>query len=315
MLRVVDPSVDPSPRRTRALAAALCALAVALLGCRRSRFEEVEVELRDRVPRAAAAGAPRQVFRFGLAAMISPRETASEYATLARELGAELGAAAELVHGKSYREVNDLLAAGQLDAAFLCTGGYLELRSRVAVEVLAVPRVAGRTTYRSFIIAREGAAPRSLLELRGRRFAFTDPLSLTGHLYPSSRLRAAGLEPGTFFAGFEFLGSHDRAIQAVRREIVDAAAVDSLIFDFVRAAGRGEGLRVVERSPELGIPPVVALASRGPELSARWRNALLRLHERGAARAALSRIRIERFVPAPAGLYGGAEAIWRGARR
>ncbi len=292
-------------------------LVVALVapGCKRSRYEVVEVDPRERVPTANLPPSPRPVLRFGLAAMISPRETASDYATLARELGAAIGTGAELVHGKSYKEVNELLVAAQLDAAFLCTGGYLELAARTPVEVLAVPQVDGKTTYRSLIIVRDRSEARTLLDLRGRRFAFTDPLSLSGYLYPTSRLRAAGLAPESFFGKAELLGSHDRSIQAVRRDVVDAAAVDSLVFERLREAAQVPGLKILEQSPELGIPPIVAVASHPPEKRARYRAALLRLHERLSARAALSRIRIERFVAPPAGLYAGAEAIWRQARR
>lgn len=299
---------------TARLAMVLAATA-ALLDCRRSRYEEIEVDLAERVrPARSARGGSGAAFRFGLAAMISPRETASDYATLARELGAAIGAGAELLHGKTYREVNELLVTGRLDAAFLCTGGYLELAARVPVEILAVPRVGGRTSYRSLLLVRERSGARSILDLKGRRFAFSDPLSLSGHLYPRWRLRAAGLDPDAFFARAEFLGSHDRSIQAVRREVVDAAAVDSLVYEALRAKGGAAGLRVLESSPELGIPPVVARASLPGSRRGRYREALLRLHERELARAALSRIGIERFVEAPPDLYRGAAVIWRSAR-
>ena len=166
---------------------ALAAGASAALGCSRTPYPEVAVDLAS--PQVVTAGSPAQrarTLRFSVAAMQSPRDTFEAYSRVFQALARKLGDVdVELVQRRTYAEVNELLVQGKLDAALICTGGYLELErgSPGSVEVLAVPVVGGRTTYRSLIIAPAASGARALRDLRGKRFAFTDELSMTGHAY------------------------------------------------------------------------------------------------------------------------------------
>jgi phosphonate transport system substrate-binding protein len=294
----------------------LLAVAVAWTACSGLPFDEVELDFAERTPTSAPRPA-RGALRFALAAMLTPKEASGEYSKLVRELGRGLGRPIELVFGRDYHEVNSLLLARKLDMAFVCTGGYIDLlRHSREVPILAVPVVRGKLTYRSLVIARAESRARSFADLRGARFAFTDPLSNTGYLYPSSRVRALGSTRAEFFSASSFVGSHDRAIHGVQRQLYDAAAVDALVFDHL-AQHRPEavaGLRVLETSPEFGIPPVVAAPSTTAAQRAGWQAALLELHRRPAAAEVLRRLAIDRFALAPDGLYSSAERLWEAAR-
>ena len=77
------------------------------------------------------------------------------------------------------------------------------------------------------------AAPFNWLEdLKGHTFAFTDPDSNTGRLVPLYWLAALHTRPETFFGRSIYTYSHDNSIMAVARGLVDAAAVDGLIWDY-----------------------------------------------------------------------------------
>ena len=293
--------------------AVLLLLAVAQPSCTRRRGEVEVASFEERVP-TAAVRAPRGL-RVAVAAMVSPEETTGAYARVVREFGASVGRAAEIIHGRSYSEVNARLATGDLDLAFICTGGYLELleEGRGSDILLAVPRVAGRTTYRSVVIVRADSTALGFEELRGTRFVFTDPLSLTGHAYPASLARTTFRKSGASFASTAFVGSHDRAIRSVEQGLADAAGVDELIFlEWTRRRPAGAPrLRILKTSPDFGMPPVVAALTVSAETRRQWQEALLRLHERPEARRALEQLRIERVERVTAKLYDSARELWR----
>src|SRR5512133_3663442 len=137
---------------------ATTAVLLMLADCDFSQYREADVALSPpsaaSVPTAAAAPGPRRALRFSVAAVESPRDTYAAYSRLIGGVGARLGMPVEFVQRRTYREVNDLLAAGKLDVALVCTGGYLDLHKRApgAVEILAVPVVGGKATYESLVI-------------------------------------------------------------------------------------------------------------------------------------------------------------------
>ncbi len=290
-------------------------IVIALAALSASCRDEVAVlNFAERVPtRAAVARPSRQQLRVAIAAMISPKETAAQYEKVVSELGKALKEPTSLVHGRTYGHVNELFDAGKLDLAFLCTGGYLALKKRTpGVTVLAVPQVDGKTTYESLVIVRVGSPATRFADLRGAAFAFTDPLSQTGYLYPASRVKQLGETKDSFFSSYTFVGSHDRAIRAVQGGQRSAAAVDSLVFRYFakHAPDRVRGLRVLERSPAFGMPPVVASARIPAARQRRWRSALLQLHRRASARDALRALGIDRFVTPRPSLYRTARELY-----
>jgi phosphonate transport system substrate-binding protein len=245
--------------------------------------------------------------------MQSPESTFDSYADLFERVGYLLGVDVELVQRRTYREVDDLLLEGQIDAALVCTGGYLHMRRRAPerVQVLAVPVVKARTTYQSLIVVPAESDAGVVDDLAGKRFAFTDELSLSGRLFPVHLLRGMGHEPAQFFGSTIFTHSHDRSIEALAGGLADGAAVDSLIYEARQSTDPGliAKTRVIHRSPPLGIPPIVASTALPAPTRARLREILLELHRDAEAAAMLRVIHVDRFVTPPPHLYDEASVI------
>ena len=297
---------------------ALGLVAALAAGCWSKPLREFEVDF-DAGPPAmlgVAHAGPHRPLRFSVAAMQSPRGTYEAYSRLFARMGDALGTKIELVQRRTYREVNELLVAGRTDVAFVCTGGYFDLRRLApgAVEILAVPVVGGEMTYRSLIIAPSGSSGSRFLDLAGKRFAFTDELSFSGHAYPTFLVRSAGLNPERFFSAALFTHSHDRSIRAVAAGLIDGAAVDSHIYDDLisQEPTLANNVRVLDRSPPFGIPPVVALTTLPAGTRERIRAVLLSLENDDEAAAVLRELKIERFALPPEGLYDPAAVVVEG---
>jgi phosphonate transport system substrate-binding protein len=312
---------EPAFRCT--LAATLALLAPGLLGCPSTPYPEAHVEP-DRAtlpsvvqPPAVQPAAPGKL-RFSVAAMLSPQDTFESYSRAFELIAERLGVEIEFVQRKTYREVNDLLVAGQVDAAMVCTGGFIELEQRAPgkVELLAVPIVGGITTYNSYVIVPASSRAKSLADLAGRRFAFTDELSLTGRAYAIYWLRQHGADPATFFGSVQLTRSHDRSVEAVAKGVVDGACVDSLIYDEMLRLHPAlrKALRIIDVSPPFGSPPVVAATAVPAARRAAIRDALVGLSTDAEGAKALAAIGIQGFTRLPASHYDGArkvmEATW-----
>ncbi|MBI2059956.1 MAG: phosphate/phosphite/phosphonate ABC transporter substrate-binding protein [Nitrospirae bacterium] len=260
------------------------------------------------------ADSPVHPLRIAIAPVLSVNRTIEGYQSIADYLSYRLAGPVRLVQRKTYGEVNELLRHGTVQAAIICTGAYIQAQAdRVPLDAIAVPIYTDGPVYYSFIIVRAEDAARTMTDLKGRSFAFSDPLSLSGHYYALSMLLDRGVNPGEYFSGTTFTYSHDGSIKAVVDGIADGAAVDSLVYDYeVRHnPALARSLRIVHRSPPFGSSPVVVPRALEPPLRAHLQKAFLNMADSKLGRDTLDSLAIRRFEAPPPGLYDSAENIIR----
>lgn len=252
--------------------------------------------------------------RVAVAAVISPRGTVESYRPLLDYLSRRLSRPVELVQRRTYAEVNELLKRGEIDVAFVCTSAYVVGHAEFGMELLAAPQVNGAAVYHSVLVVPADSAARNIADLRGKVFAFTDPMSTSGRMYPVWLVQQLGATPESFFARTFFTYSHDDAIRAVAEGLADGAAVDSLVYDYAirREPALREKTRPIHRSPPFATPPVVVRPGARPQLKAELRQALLDLADdpQEAGRAALKAISVERFIPIEDSAYDSVRDIF-----
>lgn len=256
------------------------------------------VDLSDREPLPTPADSQATPLKVAVAAVISPQGTIESYTALLEYLGRKLGRPVELVQRRTYLEVNDLVQKGEVDIAFVCTSAYVAGHDSFGMELLVAPQVRGETVYYSLLIVPAESNAQSLVDLRDKVFAFTDPISLSGRMYPTFLVQQLGDTPEHFFSRIFFTYSHDDAIQAVANRVADGAAVDSLVYEFAvaRDPSLAQRTRIIHRSPPFGIPPVVVGPLIRPQLKADLQDLLLSLHQEPAGREALRAVGIDQFV-------------------
>lgn len=212
----------------------------------------------------------------------------------------------------SYREILNLLLTGKLDCAWLC--GYPYVRHRRQLDLLAVPRYAGQPLYRSYLIVpAEDTASRSIADLGGRVFAYSDPDSNSGWLTTQVELKRLGVDPGRHFRKSFFTWSHRKVIEAVAAGLAQGGAVDGYIWDTLakRHPELTGATRVAWRSDLFGFPPLVTGRQVPAAAREALRRVLLHMHVDPRGRTLLGELNLDGFEAGSPALYAGIEANWR----
>jgi phosphonate transport system substrate-binding protein len=295
-------------------------LLVLLLSSACNRTEPVQVNLKSNTAvEKPAATRTEQPLRIGMGAMITPKDGYVYYQQLQKYIEKKLGQPVQLVDRENYDEMNSLLETGNVDAAFICAGPYVEGKKKFGMELLAMPLVKGKPLYFSYIIVHKDSSIKNLQGLRGKTFAFADPKSNSGKLVPTYMLARMNETPESYFSRFEFTYGHDKSIRAVAEKLVDGAAVDSLIWEY--AARRTPELtaqtRIIARSEPYGIPPIVVRPGIDPELKKRLRDVLISAADEPEGREILAGMMIERFVAGDDKNYDSIRSMnnWVAAQR
>ena len=196
------------------------------------------------------------------------------------------------------------LYAGHIHLGTTCAPYYLEERRRahprwVLLGALAPSPhgVGGRALYGSTLMVRDRDGPRDVEGLRGLRFGFNEPLSLSGHLAVHLWLAESG-EARDFFGEAVETGGHRASLRALRAGEVDVVALDSTVEAHLRRH-RPDGLAGLRALLALGPhphPPLVAHHTLGPELLAALRATLPTLHESPALAPLLASYDFDRLV-------------------
>ncbi len=236
--------------------------------------------------------------RIAVGGMVTPKEGLAYYKHFLDYIGERSGYHVDFVDREDYAEINDLLRKGDIDAAFVCSGPYVDGHKDFGLELLVAPQVYGKTEYYSYIIVAKESPTRDLEGLRGKRFAFTDPLSNTGKLVPTFMLTKMNETPESFFQSYIFTRTHDKAIKAVAQGVVDGAAVDSLIWEYLNRTNPEftARTRVLVKSPPYAIPPVVVPRGLDPDVKASLKRIFLNAHEEEKGKELLKKMMVDKFV-------------------
>lgn len=243
--------------------------------------------------------------RVAIASVVSPKESYEYYEDMIQYISRKLGGSVKIVQRKSYQEINDLIKNNEIDFAFVCGGAYIDGNSEFGMKLLVVPVVYNNTTYNSYIIVQNESNYTDITDLRGKKFAFSDPLSNSGKLYPAYRLYLINETPDSFF-GKNKLGknnwfytySHDNSIIAVAEKLAEGAAVDSLVYEYMKETHPEiiAKTRIIDISPPFGIPPIVVSKEIDPFLEAKLRGIFLDMSNDDEGKRFLANVRIDRFT-------------------
>jgi phosphonate transport system substrate-binding protein len=206
----------------------------------------------------------------------------------------------------SYSGITDLLLQGKLDFAWVC--GYPYVRHADQMRLLAVPVYQGRPLYQSYIIVpASDKSSRRFQDLRGRIFAYSDPDSNSGYLYPQSLLADARETGDVFFGRSFFTWGHPRVVEAVAVGLADAGAVDGYVWETmaVRRPELTARTRILDKSPWFGFPPFVARKNVPEADFAAMQRVLAEMDRDPEGRLLLKELNLDGFAPGDAAIFDG----------
>lgn len=125
----------------------------------------------------------------------------------------------------SYTAVVTAMGAGKVDVGWLSPIPYVIAHDLYGTEVVLTSVRDKSTKYWSFIIARTDSGISRLADLKGKKFAYGDPMSTSGTIYPKNLIRTSGSDPEKFFSEVIYAGAHDKVVMAVYNKQVDAGAI------------------------------------------------------------------------------------------
>jgi len=283
-----------------------------LLSCTNYEKRKVDVDFSDTITlKSSNSGDSLSPVYIAIASMTSPRETFNYYHDLIDFISKKVGHPIYFKQKKTYEEVNQLLETGEVDFAFICSGAYIEEARHKHVRLLVAPVINEQTYYQAYIITQKDSPVNSFNELEGHSFAYTDPLSNTGYLYPRKHLYNIGTNENLFFSKTIFTNGHDISIQMVNRGIIDASSVHGLIFDYISSVypERVENIKIIEKSELFGMPPVVTPLSLKDKCFKTYQDIFLSIHEDSVGMEILNKLKIEKFVMVKDSIYDNVRRL------
>ncbi len=266
------------------------------------------------LPSHPALALSDDVVKIGVSSMITPVDAVKYYQDIIDYIGEQIKQPVRMVNRRTYDEMDSLLEKGDVKIAFICSAPYVKNQAQFGVELLVGPIVNGRSVYHSYIIVHHESPIKTFPELKGKIFAFTDPKSNTGKLYPSYLLKGMGFTPEKFFKEILYSYSHNKSVEMVAKKIVDGAAMESIVYEHMLKVGSpyARQTRIIKRSPPFGIPPVVVTRDIDPALRKKIRDVFLSMHKTTKGKAILDAMMIEKFDEVPDKNYDSIREMERG---
>ncbi len=184
--------------------------------------------------RSAAA----EELKFGFTPVLNEAEMRAEFEPLMTYLSDAIGQKVVLYIAKNYGDLRTQMEAGAVDIGSFSPFAYVDAARGGKVRIIAQSILDGSATYRGLIVARKDSGLRTVADLEGKRFAFVDPKSASGYVYPRAMLIEKGVTPERYFKETIFAGGHDKVIEAVLEGRVDGGA----IYDGALGVAKAKGL-------------------------------------------------------------------------
>lgn len=257
--------------------------------------------------RAAAPAPPagERPLVIAFAPVMSPEATRQPYERLTAYIAEKLGRPVAMVQKRGAAELDQLVAAGDADVAFLSTGAYTAYRGKEPIELLAMVETKGTILYRTCIIVAADSDIEDFAALKGRVFAFVDPLSHSGRLAVDYRLLEEGLTPEQYFSRTFYTYHHDKSIWAVANHLADGASIDNQIYEHLRQTNPqlAQKVRIIGELAVAPTGPVVVRQNLAPEEKQKLRRIFYEMADDESMQPVLQSAVIDRFVPPEGGLY------------
>jgi phosphonate transport system substrate-binding protein len=187
-----------------------------------------------------SSGSPTAL-RVSMIPTTDPSKLLRDSEPLVQRLEQKTGAKVELTVPTNYAAVVEAIANDQVDIAYL--GGFTYVQASKRAGVVPLVQRDRDQAFHSLFVTQPDSGIASLADLGGKKFAFGDVNSTSGHLMPEYFMREANVDPNVI-AGALYTGGHDATALAVQNKKVDAGAMDETVFAKMTAEGKLDASKV-----------------------------------------------------------------------
>src|ERR1700733_4932403 len=161
-----------------------------------------------------------------------PFDTAPRLTPIYERIGAmiseKLGCQVRVYVATNYNAEIEAMRNGKLEIGEFGPLGYVLAHQIAKAEaVAAFSNKEGKPdSYWASLVTYPTSGIKTVDDIRGHSFAFSDPASTSGHLFPAYGLRKAGLDPDKDIKAI-YAGSHTASFEALYNRKVDAGELNS----------------------------------------------------------------------------------------
>jgi len=245
------------------------------------------------------------------------------YDRWAKYLSRSMGQPVLFVYRKSYGEIQELLRQGDLHFAWTCGYPFIKGVQDGFLRYVATPEIGAEPLYRIYLIVPASSTARSLDDLKGGIFAFSDPDSASFRAFAAGQLSQGKpiMSLNQWFPIRFFTYSHAETVKAVADRVADGGSVDGHVWEAMAAIlpELTRKTRVIARSGTYGLPPFVASWRADERQIAILQKALLDMNGDREGKSILELLQVTRFARHGDKLYDsirvdlGSTPMWREA--
>jgi phosphonate transport system substrate-binding protein len=250
------------------------------------------------------------VVRFG----VEPFDTAPKltpiYEHIGKVLSDKIGCEVKVFVTTNYNAEIEAMRSGKLEIGEFGPLGYvLAHQVAKAQAVAAFGKPDGKPdTYWASLVTYPSSGIKTVADIKGHSFAFSDPASTSGHLFPAYGLRKGGIDPDKDIKAI-YAGSHTSSFEALYNKKVDAGELNSEQLESASQRGhyKDGDLVFLWKSDPIPTDPIAVRGDLPDGFKKRLTEALqtLDLADLPAADRKIMGLSGTRFVPQTDGAYDG----------
>jgi phosphonate transport system substrate-binding protein len=173
---------------------------------------------------------------------VEPYDTAARlvpiYERVGKLIGDKLGCEVKVYVATNYNAEIEAMRNGKLEIGEFGPLGYVLAHQVAGAEAVAAfgAKDGKPDTYWASLVTYPSSGIKSVADIRGHSFAFSDPASTSGHLFPAYGLRKGGIDPNKDIRPV-YAGSHTSSFEALYNHKVDAGELNSEQLESAKQRG------------------------------------------------------------------------------
>ena len=246
----------------------------------------------------------------------APTELQRKFTPLGDYLKKETGMDVVFTPVTDYAAVVEGLATNKIDMAWL--GGFTFVQARIRSNGGVVPIVqrAEDEVFTSKFIVPIDSTAKTLVDLKGKTFAFGAPSSTSGSLMPRYFLLQAGIDPEKDFKTVAFSGAHDATVAFVAASRVEAGVLNASVWEKLVESKNPNAakVRVLATTPTFYDYNWTVRPGLDPAVTKKLTDAFLKLDPANPVQKEILGLqRASKFIATKSSNYDGIEAAAKSA--